>query len=111
MAERRKDTRLLPRGFRVDGPLAANIAPVGVGADQDFVAGGDRVSCRIPVEAGARGRWEVRAALLYQAVPPAWVDALRDVEAEEASRFVRYYDATEKRPELVAEARARAARR
>ncbi len=108
MVERRKDTRLLPRGFRVDSPLAESIAPVGVGADPDFVAGGDRVACRVAVGAAARGRWEVRAALLYQSVPPAWVDALRGVEAEEAKRFVGYYDAADKRPELVAEARAAA---
>jgi hypothetical protein len=102
MAERRKDTRLLPLGFRVDSPLARDIAPVGLQGDRDFIGGSDRVSCRIRVGAAARDRWEVRATLLYQAVPPVWVDSLRGLDAEEAARFVRYYDDADKRPEVVA---------
>lgn len=105
MVERRKDTRLLPRGFRLDGPQAKDIAPVGIGGDADFVGGGDHVACRIPVGDGAAGRWQVEVTLLYQTVPPVWVDALRTVDAEEAKRFVGYYDAAEKRPEVVAEVR------
>lgn len=108
MATRRKDTRLLPRGFVVDGPQARDLTPVGLGGDQDFVAGGDRVRCRIPLEAAHVDRWELRAALVYQAVPPAWVDALRGVEAEEAVRFVGYYDEAPKQPELVASVSLRA---
>jgi len=110
MVERRKDTRLLPRGFRLDGPLARDIAPVGIGGDDDFVGGGDRVACRIPVGDDAAGRWEVRVTLLYQTVPPVWVDALRTVDAEEARRFVGYFDAAEEHVEVVAEARQVAAR-
>ena len=103
MATRRKDTRLLPRGFQVEGPLARDIEPVGLGGDDDFVAGADRVRCELPLPAGAEGRWQVRASLLYQSVPPAWVDALRGVEAEEAQTFVGYYDAAQRRFEVVAE--------
>lgn len=102
MHERRKDTRLLPRGFRQDSPLARGIGPVGLNGDPDFVGGSDRVSCRIPVGAAARGRWEVRATLLYQSVPPAWVAPMRGMTAEEVVRFVRYYDAADKQPEVVA---------
>jgi hypothetical protein len=47
----------------------------------------------------------VRATLRYQPVPPAWVDALRGVEAEQAKRFVGWYDAADKTPETVATAR------
>jgi len=106
MAERRKDTRLLPRGFDMRGPHVADIAPVGVAGDEDFQAGGDRVACRIQLPAGAGEDWQVRATLCYQSVPPVWVDALREVKAEEAVRFVGYYDAAKKMPELVAEAMA-----
>ncbi|MGC6487753.1 MAG: hypothetical protein ACON4Z_08930 [Planctomycetota bacterium] len=108
MATRRKDTRLLPRGFRVDAPGAADLAPVGLGDDPDFVAGSDRVRCEVPLPADAEGRWEVRASLLYQSVPPAWVDALRGVDAEEARAFVGYYDAAERRYEVVAQDAVRA---
>lgn len=106
MAGKAKDNRLLPRGFRADGPHVADIAPVGVDGDGDFTAGGDTVAVRVPLPPGAAGRCRVRARLLYQPVPPVWVDALRAVEAEEAQRFVRWYDAATKTPELVAEARA-----
>ena len=103
MATRRKDTRLLPRGFRFDAPQARDLLPVGLGGDPDFVAGADRVSCEVPLPPGATGRWQVRAALLYQSVPPAWVDALRDVDAEEARAFVGYYEQASRRFEVVAE--------
>ena len=102
MVSKRKDTRLLPRGFTMQGPHIEDIAPVGIGDDADFAGGGDRVACRVRLPAGADGKCKVRATLLYQSVPPRWVDALRDVDAEEAKRFVRYYDAATKRPEIVA---------
>ena len=113
MVERRKDTRLLPRGYRLDGPHTKDTAPVGVTGDEDFVAGGDRVACRIKLPtsdelpAADRGPWEVVATLHYQTVPPVWVDALREIKAEEAVRFVGYYDAATKRPETVATASRR----
>jgi len=106
MVERRKDTRLLPRGFDMQGPHMRDIAPIGVDGDEDFAAGGDRVACRIKLPEGAGDNWEVRATLHYQTVPPVWVDALRPVKAEEAQRFVGYYDAATKTPETVATATA-----
>ena len=105
MVGRIKDTRLLPRGFDMLGPHIKDIAPIGVGGDEDFVAGGDRVACRIALPAGAAGACEIVATLHYQSVPPVWVDALREVKAEEAVRFVGYYDAATKTPETVATAR------
>lgn len=104
MTSKRKDTRLLPRGWRKDGPHAAEIAPVGVDGDDDFGPGGDTARFRAPLPAGD-GRLEVRATLRYQSVPPAWVDALRAVDAEQAQRFVGWYDAADKTPETVATAR------
>ena len=78
---------------------------VGAGGDADFVAGGDRVGCRIRLPSGIRGECVVVATLHYQSVPPVWVDALREVEAEEAVRFVGYYDRASKVPEVVSVAR------
>jgi endonuclease V-like protein UPF0215 family len=63
------------------------------------------VRCEIPMPSARRGL-EVRVELLYQSVPPVWVDALRGVEADEAQRFVTWYDAAAKRPEVVAAVRA-----
>ena len=105
MSSRLKDTRLLPKGWLPTGPHADETAPVGVGRDEDFVAGGDRVVVKVPL-ATRPADCKVRVALLYQTVPPVWVDALRDVEAEEAQRFVRYYDQATKKPELVDSATA-----
>ena len=104
MVGRIKDNRLLPRGFDMLGPHIKDIAPVGIGGDEDFAAGGDRVACRIVLPDGVDG-CEIVATLHYQSVPPVWVDALREVEAEEAVRFVGYYDAAAKTPETVATAR------
>ncbi len=102
MVRKRKDTRLLPRGHRHDGPHAKETNPVGIGSDFDFVAGGDRVGYRIPLSAKPAGRVQVVVWLHYQTIPPAWADALRGEEGEAAKRFVRLYDAMDKEPETVA---------
>ena len=70
MVRRLKDNRLLPRGWKSDGPHVADTAPVGTDGDEDFVGGGDTVSFRVPLPAAAAGRLVVAAELLYQAVPP-----------------------------------------
>ncbi|MBL8754082.1 MAG: hypothetical protein JNK15_12350 [Planctomycetes bacterium] len=107
MAQRLKDNRLLPRGWLADGPHVGDTAPVGTAGDASFTAGGDTVTFRIAVPADATGPATVRATLCYQTVPPAWVDALRGIDAPEPKRFVGYYDAVEKKPEIVAKAERR----
>jgi hypothetical protein len=102
MAARRKDNRLLPRGWRADGPHADETAPVGVEGDADFAAGGDRVHYRVALPAGFDGRLSVVARLLYQPMPPTWAGALRGSDTEEASRFLRLYDAAKLQPETIA---------
>jgi hypothetical protein len=104
MVGKQKDSRLLPRGWRADGPHAADIAPVGTDGDADFGAGGDTVAFRIALPERVRGRLRVQAELRYQSVPPHWVDALRTVADDAAQRFVQMYDAAEKVPEVVATA-------
>ncbi len=102
MATRLKDNRILPRGYRTDGPYAADTAPTGIGVDADFIGGEDRTRYRVSLPEGvSRGGVVVVAWMHYQSVPPAWVDPLRDVETEEAARFVRMYDAADKEPETV----------
>ncbi|MDA0931875.1 MAG: hypothetical protein O3C51_00330 [Planctomycetota bacterium] len=102
MASRLKDNRILPRGYRADGPYAADTAPAGVGDDPDFTGGEDRTCYRVALPDGVSGSGVVVVAWMhYQSVPPAWVDPLRDVQTEEAERFVRMYDAADKAPETV----------
>ncbi len=100
MAKKGKDSRLLPRGWRKDGPHFEETRPFGTDGDADFVEGGDTVHFDIPAPQG-RGNVQVVARLYYQTIPPAWVDALRGIDAEECERFVRMYDAADKTPETV----------
>ena len=102
MTKKRKDTRLLPRGYRSDGPHAAETRPVGIGSDIDFVPGGDSVAYRIALAEKPTGRVQVVAWLHYQTIPPAWADGLRNETGDAARRFVRLYDAADRDPETVA---------
>lgn len=102
MATRIKDTRLLPRGYRTDGPHASDTGPVGTQGDDNFTGGQDRLHFRIPVPAAAGPRLTIVARILYQPIPPAWVQPLRSVEAREASSFVRLYDGMKSTPEQIA---------
>jgi hypothetical protein len=104
MATTLKDTRLLPRGWRSDGPHGDETAPIGVAGDDDFTGGGDTVWYRLPLD--VEGPLAVRAVLHYQPIPPLWVEPLRKVDADAARTFVRLYDAADPRPEVVAETTA-----
>ncbi len=110
MAARGKDNRLLPRGWRADGPHTEVTSPVGIGDDEDFGAGGDTVRFRVSMKDRPRIPVVVRAWLHYQSVPPAWVDALRPIDTPEAKRFVRMYDAQPKQPEVLGFAATRIGR-
>jgi len=102
MVKKAKDTRLLPRGWKADGPHAAETAPVGVDGDADFVGGSDTVAFAVPMPGESDGPVQVIARVHYQTIPPAWVDALRGVDDEAAKRFVGMYDAADRSPETVA---------
>lgn len=102
MAKLAKDTRLLPRGWRADGPHADETRPVGVDGDPDFAAGGDVVHASIALPKDASGKLTVIARLYYQPIPPAWADALRASKTEEAKAFLALYDGADTGPETVA---------
>jgi len=100
MQRRQKDTRLLPKGWRRDGPHAADTAPVGIGNDIDFTAGGDSVDFELPLGPDAPAATVV-AWVHYQTIPPHWVDAVRDVDADECRAFVAMYDAADRTPDTA----------
>lgn len=102
MAAKAKDTRILPRGWKRDGPFAGETEPVGTGSDLDFVAGSDTVGYRIALPKTAGGNLRVLAWLHYQTIPAHWVDPLRTEDGEACKRFVRLYDASLRLPETVA---------
>ncbi|MBZ0231121.1 MAG: cytochrome c family protein [Deltaproteobacteria bacterium] len=103
-----KDNRVLPRGFdkRTAPPeVAVHGAALG---DPDFGAGEDRV--RYVIDLGdAPGPFTVDAELWYQPIGFRWATNLRDYDAVETRRFVRYYEAQAPGSSaLLAGARARA---
>lgn len=102
MSKRGKDNRLLPRGWRADGDFAADTAPVGVEDDLDFAPGEDRVRYRVKLGEGGGSGVVIVAWLLYESVPPHWVEPLRTTDTEESKRFVRMYDEADKTPETLA---------
>lgn len=71
-----KDDRLLPAGWREDGPHAALTRPVGTEHDADFAAGGDVVRYRLALGKLAGHPFTVRARLLHQTVGARWAAEL-----------------------------------
>ncbi|MFT6078963.1 MAG: hypothetical protein ACJAYX_002772 [Planctomycetota bacterium] len=100
MSMRGKDNRLLPKGWRPDGPHAKDTQPIGLGDDPDFVAGSDTVDLAVPY-AMNEPTATVIAWVHYQPIPPHWVADLRDVDADECRTFIKIYDAADKTPETV----------
>ena len=102
MAKKLKDNRLLPRGWKANGPDADATKPIGVDGDDDFKDGSDRVTYRVKLATGASGRITIVARLYYQTIPPAWIDGLRDAETPEVKTFLKMADATPPIPEIAA---------
>ncbi|MHC4848323.1 MAG: hypothetical protein ACYTEG_07700 [Planctomycetota bacterium] len=100
MSKRALDNRILPRGWKPDGPHADTTSPQGIGEDADFKAGSDTVRYKVPVL--EPGRVRVIAWLLFQPIPPHWVDPLRKVDAPEAKLFTEMYDEADKSPDTLA---------
>jgi hypothetical protein len=87
-----KDNRILPRGF--DKKTAgADIAVAGEAqADANFSGLGDRIRYGIDV-GNARGPFRAEAELCYQPISYRWAMNLKQYEAEEPKRFMRYFEA------------------
>lgn len=99
-----KDNRLLPLGWSADHADAAATAPVGTKEDADFRAGGDLVTYEIPWK-GEHPRYVVEVALLYQPLSARYAAELFASDAPDVARFRRMYEAADRAPEVVAEAR------
>jgi hypothetical protein len=75
-----KNNRLLPKGWRSDGPYAEFTAPHGEAErDLEYVSksgatGADRITYRVPIDARTRGAVSVRVTLNYQAIPPYYLN-------------------------------------
>lgn len=86
-----KDNRLLPKGFNKDSAHKDIRVQGQAQNDQDFVAPGDRVVYRVPL-AEQEGPFTVTAELLYQPIGYRWAHNLKQQQANEIDRFVRYFE-------------------
>jgi len=100
-----KDNRLLPTGFDRVAATAADIAPVGIDADSDFISGGDTVHYEVAI-AGAARPIVVEVELLYQPLSARWAAELFSSGTPEALGFQVMYEAADRGPEMVGSASA-----
>jgi hypothetical protein len=74
-----KNNRLLPKGWRSDGPYGEFTAPHGdAERDPEYInksgaTGADRIIYRIPLDDRTRTAVSVRVTLNYQAIPPSYL--------------------------------------
>ncbi|HMG72926.1 MAG TPA: cytochrome P460 family protein [Pyrinomonadaceae bacterium] len=74
-----KNNRLLPKGWRVDGPFGEFTRPHGEAErdpeyiNQSGATGADRIIYRIPLDDRTRVAASVRVTLNYQAIPPSYL--------------------------------------
>ncbi len=97
-----KDNRLLPAGWREDGPYADITAPKGINGDPAYAdgSGSDRLSYRIPLDA-ITAAVRLRAILHYQTIPPYYLrDRFATVQGPSTKRlhFIASRLATEGTP-------------
>ncbi len=101
-AEYWKDNRLLPEGWRDDGPDAADTRPRGV-EDDDFVGGEDRVTFRLPLPEGASVA-RVELKLQFQVIAPRFAEELFRVRTRQVAIFEYLYRRADRRPVTMASA-------
>ena len=74
-----KNNRLLPKGWRPDGPFASVTGPHGAAErDSEYInksgsSGSDTISYRIPMNERTHGAVAVIAVLYYQSIPPYYL--------------------------------------
>lgn len=100
-----KDDRLLPQGWDPAHPAAQDTMPAGVAGDASFGAGGDTVTYEV-VAPAAQGPFQVEATLFYQVLSARFADELFLYSTPEVEAFRVYYEAADRRPEVVGVATA-----
>jgi len=96
------DDRLLPRGWSPEHEQAQRTQPVGVAADADFGAGGDRVRFELELSGEPAS---IEVALLYQSLSARWAAELLRWETPEVETFRRFYEQADLGPEVLASER------
>ncbi len=91
MARYKKDNRILPKGWKKDGPYGKETAPAGIGDDKDFLGGSDTVHYDLDLGKDIEDGGVMIARLFYQTIPPVWALDLQKVETKEAKLFMKLY--------------------
>lgn len=97
----RKDNRLLPDGFEKESPYEDIAVRGGAMEDEDFQGGGDSIQYAVDIGSAAEPL-TVKVELLYQTISFRWADNLRDKDAEEIQRFLRFLDNVQNLPVVIA---------
>jgi len=100
-AEFLKDNRLLPEGWHAEHPDGPATQPAGIAADDNFIAGQDRVLYHLPVTDRPPHRVEV--TLFFQAISPRHAGELFAHDTPEVTTFQRMYLQADHRPERIAD--------
>lgn len=95
-----KDNRLLPRGWKPDGPDAHDTEPAGIGTDADFVGGKDTL--RVDIAVPATGALKLEVEVLYQTLSHRYAQELYRFRTPEVITFADYMEKTDTRPVVVA---------
>ncbi|MCK5053302.1 MAG: hypothetical protein KAR65_03440, partial [Anaerolineales bacterium] len=97
----RKDNRLLPEGFEKKSRYEDIAVRGNAMEDDDFQGGGDSIQYAVDIGSAA-GPLTVKVELLYQTISFRWADNLRDKDADEIQRFLRYIDTVPNLPVIIA---------
>lgn len=98
-----KDNRLLPQGWSPSHADASATAPVGTSGDADFLAGEDTVRYRFSAPASG-GPYQVQVRLVYSPFSTRVAAEYFRWNTPEVTALQGYYQAADRRPELVAQA-------
>jgi mono/diheme cytochrome c family protein len=98
-----KDNRIPPAGYQKGAPYPDIAVRGRAFEDEDFLGGGDRIQYAVDL-GEAKGPFTITVELLYQSVGYRWVENLRQHEAPEVARFLRYYQAVPNEPVLISRA-------
>lgn len=109
-----KDNRLVPQGYSKSGPMAEHTKITGkAGDDKNYNreagidgSGSDRVTYLITVDRGTFPL-TVESKLLYQTVPPRFIDDLLEDQTPATRRLARMYSTMNREP-IVVDSQSRA---
>ena len=99
-----KDDRLLPRGWRADGPWPEETKPKGVAEDADFAAGSDVVHYDVACDLPPERAFVLNVRLLHQTIGARWLAELLALDLPQTERLRAVLAGADLRPSVLARA-------